>query len=89
MRKLGVTNRATWLLDNKIMQVMCEHEKPYALRGMVWLDDAYLGGERKGGSGLGIREQDSDRRGCLLERGWPSDSCEDQSCELLQFRSDR
>ncbi len=28
---------------------MSEHEKPYALRGRVQLDDAYLGGELNGG----------------------------------------
>jgi hypothetical protein len=49
MRQLGVNYRTAWLIHNKIMESMCEHEKTYLLRGKVQIDDAYLGGERNGG----------------------------------------
>jgi len=49
MRQLGVNDRTAWLIQNKIMQAMCEREEAYLLRGKVQIDDAYLGGERNGG----------------------------------------
>ena len=44
-----MNDRTAWLIQNKIMQAMCEREEAYLLRGKVQLDDAYLGGERNGG----------------------------------------
>ena len=49
MRQLGVNDRTAWLIQNKIMQAMCEREEADLLRGKVQIDDAYLGGERNGG----------------------------------------
>ena len=40
MRQLGVNDRTAWLIQNKIMQAMCEREEAYLLRGKVQLDDA-------------------------------------------------
>ena len=36
-------------MHSKIMEAMYEREHAYPLRGMVQIDDAYLGGERNGG----------------------------------------
>ena len=49
MRQLGVHYRTAWLIQSKIMEVMCEREQAYPLRGKVQIDDAYLGGEHNGG----------------------------------------
>jgi hypothetical protein len=38
-----------WLIHHKLMQAMDEREDPYRLSGAVQMDDAYLGGERRGG----------------------------------------
>lgn len=54
MRQLGVHYRTAWLIHNKIMDGMCEHEEDYLLRRKVQIDDAYLGEERSSGKpGLG------------------------------------
>ncbi|QIT54230.1 IS1595 family transposase [Aquisalimonas sp. 2447] len=48
-RQLGVSYPTAWLLHHKLMQAMTEREQRYRLDGHVQLDDAYLGGERRGG----------------------------------------
>ena len=48
-RHLGVCYDTAWKLKHKIMQAMTEREAPRQLRGFVQIDDAYLGGELKGG----------------------------------------
>ena len=49
MRYLGVCYRTAWRLKHKLMQVMSEQEARRRLGGLVQLDDAYLGGEYRGG----------------------------------------
>jgi len=49
-RVLGVCYRTAWRMKHKIMQVMCEREQMTILAGRVEVDDAYLGGERTGGT---------------------------------------
>lgn len=49
-RLLGVCYRTAWRIKHKIMQVMCEREQMTILAGRVEIDDAYLGGERSGGT---------------------------------------
>ncbi len=49
MRTLGVSYRTAWRVKQKLMQVMYEREQETKLSGHVTADDAYLGGERKGG----------------------------------------
>ena len=48
-----MNDRTAWLIQNKIMQAMCEREEAYLLRGKVQIDDAFLGGERNGGKAVG------------------------------------
>lgn len=48
-RQLGVSYNSAWMLKHKLMQVMREREDSQPLRGIVELDDAYLGGETSGG----------------------------------------
>lgn len=53
-RQLGVSYPTAWLMHHKLMQAMLEREQRYRLAGHVQLDDAYLGGEHRGGkSGRG------------------------------------
>jgi len=49
-RLLGVCYRTAWRMKHKIMQVMYEREQTTILAGRVEIDDAYLGGERSGGT---------------------------------------
>jgi hypothetical protein len=56
MRKLGVNYRTAWLLHNKIVQVLSEHEKPYVLREKFQLDDAYKSGEQNGDNSGNVSE---------------------------------
>lgn len=48
-RQLGVSYNSAWMLKHKLMQAMREREDSQPLRGIVELDDAYLGGETSGG----------------------------------------
>jgi transposase-like protein len=52
-RHLGVSYNTAWLMKHKILQVMEEREQRRELSGRVEIDDAYLGGERKGKRGRG------------------------------------
>ena len=49
MRQLGVCYKSAWMLKHKLMEVMRVREAPRQLDGRVEIDDAYLGGERRGG----------------------------------------
>lgn len=50
-RQLGVCYRTAWRLKHKLMAVMADREAGRQLKGMVQIDDAFLGGERAGGKG--------------------------------------
>jgi hypothetical protein len=53
-RHLGIGYKSAWRLKHKLMQVMYERESDTKLSGRVEVDDAYLGGELRGGkSGRG------------------------------------
>lgn len=52
-RLLGVSYNTAWLIKHKLLQVMQEREHSRELTGRVEIDDAYLGGERKGTPGRG------------------------------------
>lgn len=52
-RHLGVSYNTAWLIKHKLLQVMEQRESNRELQGRVEIDDAYLGGERKGPSGRG------------------------------------
>ncbi|GMU45173.1 MAG: IS1595 family transposase [Xanthomonadales bacterium PRO6] len=49
MRQVGICYRSAWRLKHKVMLVMTEREESRKLKGLVQIDDAYLGGERNGG----------------------------------------
>ena len=49
MRLLGVGYISAWRMKQKLMQVMLERDTNKPLSGFIELDDAYLGGERRGG----------------------------------------
>jgi len=48
-RHLGVAYNTAWLVKNKLMQAMREHDDSKPLTGSVQVDDAVWGGERRGG----------------------------------------
>ncbi len=49
MRQIGVSYNTAWSMKQKIMQVMKERDDSKPLTGVIQLDDAYWGGERRGG----------------------------------------
>ena len=52
-RRLGIKQTNAWALKQKIMAVMVEREAQEPLSGRVEMDDAYLGGHRRGKRGRG------------------------------------
>jgi len=52
-RRLGIKQSHAWAMKQKIMQVMAERENGKPLAGRIEMDDAYLGGERRGKRGRG------------------------------------
>ena len=49
-RHLGVSYPTAWLMQHKLMQAMTQRDTIYTLKGVVQVDDAYLGGEHSGGT---------------------------------------
>lgn len=48
-RHLGVCYRTAWRMKHKLMEAMATRESRRKLTGVIELDDAYLGGRRRGG----------------------------------------
>jgi len=48
-RQLGVSYPTAWMMKHKILQVMMERDNSQPLSGQIQLDDAYYGGELRGG----------------------------------------
>ena len=48
-RQLGIGYNAAWRMKHKLLQVMKERDDSKPLSGIIQLDDAYWGGERRGG----------------------------------------
>ncbi len=48
-RQIGVSYNTAWQIKQKIMQVMKERDDSKPLNGIIQLDDAYWGGEQRGG----------------------------------------
>ena len=48
-RQLGIGYNAAWRMKHKLLQVMKERDDCQPLLGYIQLDDAYWGGERRGG----------------------------------------
>ena len=63
-RQLAVSYNTAWKVKHKLMQVMKERDDTRPLGGWVQLDDAYWGGQRRGGSplcGLQARAEEAHR----------------------------
>ena len=52
-RQLGVSQKTSWSIKHKLMQVMYERERARELSGRVEVDDAFMGGESHGKRGRG------------------------------------
>ena len=52
-RQIGVSYKTAWSVKHKITQVMTDQEAKTILSGIIEIDDAYLGGKRKGKRGRG------------------------------------
>jgi transposase-like protein len=52
-RRLGVTQTAAWMMKHKLGQVMLERNASKLLKGLVQMDDAYIGGAHPGRRGRG------------------------------------
>ena len=48
-RQIGVSYATAWSIKHKLMQVMKERDDSQPLAGIIQLDDAYRGGEHRGG----------------------------------------
>lgn len=48
-RQLGLSYNSAWLLKHKLMQAMRERDDSKPLSGLIQVDDAFWGGERRGG----------------------------------------
>jgi len=48
-RQLGVSYPTSWKIKHKLMEAMKDRDGQYFLRGIIHIDDAYLGGELNGG----------------------------------------
>jgi transposase-like protein len=48
-RQLGIGYNAAWRMKQKLLQVMKERDDSQPLSGLIELDDAYWGGEHRGG----------------------------------------
>ena len=48
-RRLGVKQDTAWKVKHKLKQVMLERDAAKKLSGRIEIDDAYVGGERRGG----------------------------------------
>ena len=52
-RRLGITQTAAWMMKHKLGQVMLERNASKRLKGIVQMDDAYIGGAHPGRRGRG------------------------------------
>lgn len=69
-RQLGVSYPTAWLQHQKINRAMTTQDANHQLGGTVQLDDAYHGGERKGGKvGGGSENNSTPRRGQSWSKG--------------------
>ena len=48
-RQIGVSYPTSWKIKHKLMEAMKDRDGQYFLRGIIHIDDAYLGGELNGG----------------------------------------
>ena len=57
-RQIGVSYPTAWKIKHKLMEAMKDRDGQYFLRGIIHIDDAYLGGELNGGTaGRGLENK--------------------------------
>ena len=87
-RQLGVSYNTAWL-KHKLMQVMKERVQSGRLGHIVQVDDAYLGGETRGGKrGRGAEGQDAVRGGRAGHRRRPAGGVADELRERVPQAGD-
>ena len=52
-RHLGTSYRTAWLINQQLLKTMALRDSEQPLRGIIQIDDAYIGGERPGVRGRG------------------------------------
>ena len=57
-RQLGVTAKTAWLMRRKIVHAMARREGDSLLRGIVELDEGFIGGHHHGAASCGRRQPD-------------------------------
>ena len=88
-RQLGVSYNTAWSLKHKLMQVMKERDDTRPLGGSVQLDDAYWGGERRGGqTWAGGAGQDAVRRRGGAQPQGPAGQDAPEPCRRVSKRRD-
>ena len=70
-REIGVNYNTAWKLKHKLMQVMMERSQASRLKGVIEMDDAYLGGEKAGKRGRGSRNKIPFVAAVETRDGWP------------------
>jgi len=55
-RQLGVTGKTAWLLRRKIIHALARREGERFLRGIVELDEGFIGGKHQGAENRGRRQ---------------------------------
>ena len=73
-RQLGVNYNTAWMVKHKLLQAMKEADDRHPLHGIIQLDDAYWGGERRGGKRGRGRQARHLCSGSCSERSWTPDS---------------
>ena len=88
-RQLGVSYNTAWSLKHKLMQVMKERDESGRLGHIVQVDDAYLGGETRGGKrGPRGGGQDAVRGGRAGHRRRPAGGVADELRERVPQAGD-
>jgi len=62
-KEIGVSYPTAWLIEHKIRKAMEDRDQHYTLRGLVEVDEGYVGGEEHGEPRKG--------RGARNKRWWP------------------
>jgi len=56
-KEIGVSYPTAWLMQHKIRQAMADREQGRRLRGLVEMDEGYVGGVEKGRTGRGAQSK--------------------------------
>ena len=72
-RQLGCTYKTAWRMAHELRKLMAQADEHGPLSGHVEIDEAYIGGKRKGGKHKGITGRGADKTPVfgMVERGGP------------------